>query len=176
MTPAQIARTLKGRRYAAGKWFAKCPAHQERTGSLSITDMGNGRTRLHCFGGCTQKSVLEALGLGWADLTQDKPLDREALRAIEIERARQAEAKAQRKAVHGRLCDMARFWERQAGEAGKLLAESPESDTLSMLFHRALRNVRILNADLAPMRHPVMYPTETIISTSGGYLIRPGDE
>jgi hypothetical protein len=48
--------------------MAKCPVHRERTGSLSITAMGDGKTRLHCFGGCDQKAVLDALGLSWSDL------------------------------------------------------------------------------------------------------------
>lgn len=48
--------------------MARCPAHRERTGSLSITDMGAGRTRLHCFGGCHQSDVLKAAGLSWRDL------------------------------------------------------------------------------------------------------------
>jgi hypothetical protein len=48
--------------------MAKCPAHHEKTGSLSITDMGQGKTRLHCFGGCDQADVLRAAGLEWKDL------------------------------------------------------------------------------------------------------------
>ena len=164
MTLFQVAKTLHGRRYATGKWFAKCPAHRERTGSLSITDMGGGRTRLHCFAGCAQKDVLEALGLTWRDLTEDKPFDREAYRAIEMERARQAQAEARRRAIYGNLCDQARFWEYQAGESGKLLAADPASDMLDTLFHSSLRKVRILNAAVAPMLHPAHGLSETIVA------------
>lgn len=70
MTPDQIARILHGRRYAKGKWMAKCPVHRERTASLSITDMGRGNTRLHCFAGCSQLDVIEAAGLQWKDLRE----------------------------------------------------------------------------------------------------------
>lgn len=162
MTPSEIAKLLRARRIAPGKWMARCVAHRERTGSLSITDMSGGRTRLHCFGGCSQRDVLDAMGLDWSDLTAEKPLDREAYRAIEAERARQAQAESERKAVYARLCGLAMFWEYQAGESGKLLALTPESDMLDALFAKALRNVRILNAALSPMLHPAHGLTETI--------------
>lgn len=51
--------------------MAKCPVHREKTGSLSITDMGQGKTRLHCFAGCFQVDVLRAVGLNWKDLRPD---------------------------------------------------------------------------------------------------------
>lgn len=68
MSPADVARALRGRKIGRGKYMAKCPAHHEKTGSLSITDMGQGKTRLHCFGGCDQADVLRAAGLEWKDL------------------------------------------------------------------------------------------------------------
>lgn len=71
MIPADVARALRGRRIGRGKWMAKCPAHHEKTGSLSITDMGHGKTRLHCFGSCDQRDVLRAVGLTWKDLRPD---------------------------------------------------------------------------------------------------------
>ncbi len=75
MTPSEIARFLRGRRYAKGCWMARCPSHKERTGSLSITDMGGGRTRLHCFAQCTQDAVLKAAGLSWRDLRPEGGLN-----------------------------------------------------------------------------------------------------
>lgn len=68
MTSAEIARLFRARRAGHGKWMAKCPHHRERTASLSITDMGAGRTRLHCFAGCAQRDVLKAAGLSWKEL------------------------------------------------------------------------------------------------------------
>lgn len=37
-----------------------CVAHQEKTPSLRVTEK-DGRTLFHCFGGCEQAAVLEAL-------------------------------------------------------------------------------------------------------------------
>lgn len=71
MMPSDVARALRGRRIGRGKWMCKCPAHHEKTGSLSITDMGQGKTRLHCFAGCYQADVLRAVGLTWKDLRPD---------------------------------------------------------------------------------------------------------
>lgn len=48
--------------------MAKCVAHPDKTASLSISDMGQGKTRLHCFSGCCQADVLRAAGLTWKDL------------------------------------------------------------------------------------------------------------
>lgn len=104
MTTKAIVSMLHGRRFGKGKWMARCPVHgRDRSPSLSISEMGGGKTRLHCFAGCTQKSVLGALGLTWRDLTADKPFDREAYRAIEVERERQRSKEREHKAIYGAL-------------------------------------------------------------------------
>lgn len=59
MTAELIARALEGRRSGRG-WMAKCPAHQDRGPSLSICER-DGKPLLHCFGGCPQAAVIEAL-------------------------------------------------------------------------------------------------------------------
>jgi len=60
MTAEAIAQALQGRRTGPGRWMARCPAHDDRTPSLSITDR-NGKALLHCFAGCEQRAVIEAL-------------------------------------------------------------------------------------------------------------------
>jgi len=49
-------------------WEAKCPAHQDRTASLSITQGNNGDVLLYCHAKCETKSVMAAMGLGMKDL------------------------------------------------------------------------------------------------------------
>jgi len=51
-------------------WTVCCPAHDDKTPSLSITPEG-GRVLLHCFAGCEPLAVLRALGLTWRDLFDD---------------------------------------------------------------------------------------------------------
>lgn len=57
-----------------GRWIAACPAHKDRSPSLSIRETDDGRILLHDFGGCTTGDVLASLGLGLSDLF-DKPLE-----------------------------------------------------------------------------------------------------
>lgn len=51
-----------------GKFLACCPAHDDKSPSLSIRETDDGRVLLHCFAGCDPESVLDALGLKFSDL------------------------------------------------------------------------------------------------------------
>ena len=62
-------------------FMAQCPAHDDRTPSLSVSAGENGRALLHCFAGCELEQILAALGLdfpdlfpwqGWCDKGRDK--------------------------------------------------------------------------------------------------------
>lgn len=55
-----------------GRWLARCPAHEDKTPSLSIREMDDGRVLINCFGGCGALDVLDALGLQWAALFPPK--------------------------------------------------------------------------------------------------------
>lgn len=55
-----------------GQWIAKCPAHDDRSPSLSVRVESDGTVLLHCFGGCTPLEVLESVGLTLADLFPDR--------------------------------------------------------------------------------------------------------
>jgi putative DNA primase/helicase len=67
MTAEAIAKALGGRKTGGG-WTACCPAHDDRTPSLSIRDAGN-KVLVHCHAGCDQERVIAALqGRGlWTD-------------------------------------------------------------------------------------------------------------
>jgi len=65
MTAETIAKALGGRR-AGGGWSARCPAHDDRTPSLSLRDTHDGLVLAHCHAGCDQDEVvahLKASGL-----------------------------------------------------------------------------------------------------------------
>jgi hypothetical protein len=59
----------------SGGWTARCPAHDDRSPSLSIRE-SNGLLLLHCFAGCSLKSVCDALGIQVADLFENSPRHR----------------------------------------------------------------------------------------------------
>lgn len=55
-----------------GRWLASCPGHEDRSPSLSIRELEDGRVLLHDFGGCATTDVLAALGLEMADLYPER--------------------------------------------------------------------------------------------------------
>ena len=67
-----LARLEKVKRTGAGQFLACCPAHQDKSPSLSIKDCGDGRILLHCFGGCPTEDVLDAIGLTFDDLFPER--------------------------------------------------------------------------------------------------------
>ncbi len=56
------------------RWLARCPAHDDRSPSLSISDR-DGRVLLHCFGGCETEDVLGAVGLRFTDIMPERLYD-----------------------------------------------------------------------------------------------------
>lgn len=64
-----ILSRLEGvRKTGAGKWLARCPAHNDRSPSLSVRQTDDGRILVHDFAGCSVDDVLTAVGLGIKDL------------------------------------------------------------------------------------------------------------
>lgn len=55
-------------RKSGSGWAARCPAHEDKSPSLSIGTGDNGGAVLHCQAGCTPDAVVEALGLTMRDL------------------------------------------------------------------------------------------------------------
>jgi hypothetical protein len=51
-----------------GSWVACCPAHEDRSPSLSVKELGDGRILIKCFGGCGTDVILRVMGLTFSDL------------------------------------------------------------------------------------------------------------
>ena len=45
-----------------------CPAHNDKTASLSIKNLPDERILIHCFAGCAANDILEAVGLTFDDI------------------------------------------------------------------------------------------------------------
>lgn len=56
------------RQRGVGKWFARCPAHDDGRPSLSIAITDDGTVLLRCFAGCGAGDVCAAVGLSLSDL------------------------------------------------------------------------------------------------------------
>lgn len=58
----------KVRQRQVSQWSACCPAHADRSPSLSVREASDGSVLLRCFGGCSVNEVTYALGLDLSDL------------------------------------------------------------------------------------------------------------
>lgn len=70
-----ILEAVRARPAGRGRWTGHCPAHEDRTPSLSIALGQDGRILLHCFAGCPVESILSALGLDWKDIFPEGDFD-----------------------------------------------------------------------------------------------------
>ena len=113
MNAVDIIRLLGGRMHGS-YGLARCPAHEDRNPSLSISDGTGGRTLVKCHGGCDQRRVIDALRrLGaWPERADDPPLLTEA----ERERRRRQEAERERERAR-RDAFVARIWQQAWAEA-----------------------------------------------------------
>jgi putative DNA primase/helicase len=60
MTAETIARALGGHR-AGATWMARCPVHEDRSPSLSISAGKGGKVLVRCHAGCDQRDLIAAL-------------------------------------------------------------------------------------------------------------------
>jgi hypothetical protein len=55
-----------------GRWVAKCPAHDDRSPSMAVRELDDGRILLHCFAECSPDEILDAIGMTFSDLYPEK--------------------------------------------------------------------------------------------------------
>lgn len=69
MTLDLILESTKAKKCASG-WLGRCPAHEDKKPSLSISEK-DGKILLKCHAGCETSDILAALGLDYKDLFSD---------------------------------------------------------------------------------------------------------
>lgn len=69
-----LSRLDKVKRTGAGRYQARCPAHDDRGPSLSIRELDDGRVLVHCFAGCDVHSVLASVGLDISALFPEREI------------------------------------------------------------------------------------------------------
>ena len=69
-----LNRLESARQTGPDKWLARCPAHEDRSPSLSIAVNSDGTILIHCFAGCGAIDIVESIGLRLSVLFP-KPLD-----------------------------------------------------------------------------------------------------
>jgi len=109
-----LAAFTKVRRVSDGRWIARCPAHKDRSPSLSLK-VADDRVLIHCFAGCSTDQVLIAAGLDWSDLFPEssshipppshsqKRVDPQKTRRLEAERQLREGASVTRRAIRDRI-------------------------------------------------------------------------
>jgi hypothetical protein len=82
-----VSRLDGARRVGRNSYVARCPAHKDRSPSLSVGIGREGRVLVHCFAGCSTHDVLAAVGLSISDLFPERvrdlsPLERDERRCL----------------------------------------------------------------------------------------------
>lgn len=70
-----LSRLQRVRRTGPGKWIASCPTREDKSPSLSIRELDDGRVLLHDFGGDSVEAILDAVGLAFSDLYPPRPVE-----------------------------------------------------------------------------------------------------
>ena len=70
-----LSRLSKVKKTGAGRWLACCPAHQDRSPSLSVKLESDGRILMHDFAGCSVEEILDSVGLTFDELFPEKLMD-----------------------------------------------------------------------------------------------------
>ena len=54
------------------RWMACCPAHEDKSPSMAIRVMDDGRILIHCFAQCSPIDILGVVGLEMSDLFPER--------------------------------------------------------------------------------------------------------
>jgi hypothetical protein len=69
MTADKLVSLLEGvRERGPRRWAARCPAHDDKLPSLSVQEIDDGTVLLHCFAGCENLNICQAIGIEFRDL------------------------------------------------------------------------------------------------------------
>jgi hypothetical protein len=106
MTANELLPRFEGvRSRGAGKWATRCPAHEDHSPSLSITE-GDKGFLLKCWAGCTLDEITAALGLEIKDLFYDVLPDPRQRREVLQRRAKEQAVQRVGDKAKGRKADL----------------------------------------------------------------------
>ena len=104
----------KARKCGSG-WVDLCPAHYDRSPSLSINIAADGKLLLHCFVGCTFESIVAAAGLSGSQAIRSVTRsDLEQIKQQQLEEEVQVKSQKVQSEVEssgGGCCCKERCWE-----------------------------------------------------------------
>lgn len=142
MTVEAFTQLLEGVRQTYRGYQARCPAHGDRSPSLSIREAEDGRILLHCFAGCHARQVCDALGIRIQDLYPHAKGDPHQIRAAKLQRHRREQAKAQARRLDETRADLLREAERVIAAGSPIPIEEQSDRFMEALCnaHDAMRH------------------------------------
>jgi hypothetical protein len=73
VTPLEVLlEKLPDAKRSGNGWLARCPAHDDKTPSLSVAEGDDGKALLKCHAGCTAQDIVSAVGLSVPDLFPER--------------------------------------------------------------------------------------------------------
>jgi len=146
MTTECIAKLFKARRISRARWTAVCPAHDDRQPSLSIREGRGGRTLLHCFAGCSLRTIVEAVGLRVSDLFPGPPPSPAEAHMVAQKRVTRERQQQTARGIDRAVLNQCRKLEAVCDALALKLALAPDgaqgSDALTRLYHETLNRLR----------------------------------
>lgn len=73
-----LSRVEKARKTGRDSWIACCPAHPDKSPSMTLRELDDGRVLVHCFAGCSVEEILASLSLEFDALFPDNPIEHAA--------------------------------------------------------------------------------------------------
>jgi len=70
-----LSRLRKVKKTGQGRWLACCPAHDDRSPSMSVKLESDGRILIHDFAGCSVEEILGSVGLTFDELFPERLMD-----------------------------------------------------------------------------------------------------
>jgi hypothetical protein len=90
MTPfEQLINSLEKVQKRGKNYMACCPAHDDKSPSLAVAELDDGRVLIKCFAGCDPQAIVSAVGLTLSDLFPNKGVGQQYrdFRSLETHRA-----------------------------------------------------------------------------------------
>lgn len=67
-----LSRLQKVKASGKNRWLCSCPAHQDKSPSMHILLIDDGKILINCKAGCDTYSILQSIGLDWEDVMPEK--------------------------------------------------------------------------------------------------------
>lgn len=98
LSKLQGVKKIKG----SDKWVALCPAHNDKTPSLSIRQLEDSRILINCWSGCGAINVLESIDMTFQHLMPDDAISYRGIRG---------KTKNERLAIAESILEMLPLWQ-----------------------------------------------------------------